>query len=188
MLVRFDLSLCQDDKLLVVWLFSLFSHSFPSTPSSVLTTLRLDFTVGQWADALNEIAAEAEVMVAAADFAAGNGADGGRGMDVDGRLLEDRQQACSSPSQPRRLSPLDNRIRRGSTPLAPLRLARGLLYFDLMFVDSSDGSEGILDNRMVADLAELKRLEEVSLAIEADNPPELPRCKLWVQISTVVPE
>ena len=58
-------------------------------------------------------------------------------------------------------SVLDSSPRRGSTVLAPLRHARALRYLDLMFVDSTEGSEGLMDNRMVMDLAELKRLEEV---------------------------
>ena len=101
---------------------------------SALTSLRLDFTMGDWADALVEASASASV----------HGHTGG---------------ACSLASTASVLSPPTGH----HTPLAPLRQAPCLLYFDLMLVDSTEGSEGLLDNRLINDLAEIERLEEVSV-------------------------
>lgn len=47
------------------------------------------------------------------------------------------------------------------TPLAVLSQARSLMFLDLMFADSSEASAGLIDNRLLEDLASLSKLEEV---------------------------
>ena len=101
--------------------------------------------MGDWADALVEA-----TTTGAPESAMGIG-----GEDLDGSIA-----SVSSPPCVR--SALSPPTRRG-TPLAPLRHAPCLLYFDLMLVDSTEGSEGLLDNRLIEDLAQMERLEEVGL-------------------------
>lgn len=50
-----------------------------------------------------------------------------------------------------------------TTPLAALASAPRLQYLDVMFVDSSEGSEGCLDGRLMSDLGALHRVEEVEV-------------------------
>jgi len=49
------------------------------------------------------------------------------------------------------------------TPLSPLRCARNLMFLDVMLVDSSDATEGLIDTRLVEDVAALSRLEELQV-------------------------
>ena len=115
--------------------------------------------MGDWADALVEA-----TTTEAPESAMGIG-----GEDMDGSI---GASVSSPPSSVR--SALSPPTRRG-TPLAPLRHAPCLLYFDLMLVDSTEGSEGLLDNRLIEDLAQMERLEEVGLQYD---PVLMSECRL----------
>ena len=54
-----------------------------------------------------------------------------------------------------------NHPTQAQTPLAVLASAPSLQFLDLMLVDSSEGSEGLIDNRLINDLSKMAKLEEV---------------------------
>ena len=134
-----------------------------SVPSSLLTTLRLDFSMGDWADALADAAAMA---TEAAAIPSSKGDEG----ETTAAAAANKATGAACRSTGATSSTTDSAIisaftsaspTSGLTPLAPLRHACSLLYLDLMLVDSSEGSEGLLDDRLIEDLAALERLEEV---------------------------
>lgn len=47
--------------------------------------------------------------------------------------------------------------------LVPCQFHAPAQYVDVMFVDSCDASEGLLDSRLAADLAGISRLEELEV-------------------------
>ncbi|KAF5834519.1 hypothetical protein DUNSADRAFT_8771 [Dunaliella salina] len=55
------------------------------------------------------------------------------------------------------------RMSEGRTPLAALRHAPALQFLDVMYVDSTAGTEGLLDTRLISDLAACPKLEELEV-------------------------
>lgn len=49
------------------------------------------------------------------------------------------------------------------SPLAPLAACHCMQFLDVMFSDSGDGTAGSLDQRLVADIARMLRLEELEV-------------------------
>ncbi|GAX77422.1 hypothetical protein CEUSTIGMA_g4867.t1 [Chlamydomonas eustigma] len=119
---------------------------------SLLTSLRLDFSMGWWSDALQSCTSYK--------------------APLDARISELSEASCVANS-----SNAFDRSREGDavgsfkkesskhwgTPLGVLSLAPALMFMDLMLVDSSESSEGLLDNRLIKDLARLERLEELQV-------------------------
>ena len=139
-------------------------YALPLPPSSLLTTLRLDFSMGDWADALADataMATEAAATARAADPLSAGGEGAVSAAATDGKVTDASGGSDSLTASAATIPAFASPSSGGLTPLAPLRHARSLLYLDLMLVDSGEGSAGLLDDRLIEDLAALGRLEEV---------------------------